>query len=69
MFIHDALDELITCGDTDITVQALKSKIDQMHKIIPGKGVSGFDSQFQVRGCLLVLNHNCLFFFFFFFFS
>jgi protein tyrosine phosphatase len=48
VFIHDALCELITCGETDIAAPALKVKIQRLSKIIPGKGISGFQEQFQL---------------------
>lgn len=48
MFIHDALEELLSCGLTDISVANLKKDIDNLHKISPTKGVTGFHSQFTV---------------------
>ena len=48
VFIHDALCELITCGETDVAAPALKVKIQRLSKVIPGKGVTGFQEQFQV---------------------
>ena len=50
MFIHDALDELITCGETDIPIASLKQKIAMLSKQIVGKGCTGFESQYQVCG-------------------
>ena len=50
MFIHDALDELITCGETDISASSLRVKVNRMQKTIPGKGITGFAEQFQVGG-------------------
>ncbi len=47
-FIHDALDELITCGETDIPAGALRTKVNLLSKVIPGKGITGFTNQFQV---------------------
>ena len=48
VFIHDALCELITCGETDIAAPALKVKIQRLAKVVPGKGLTGFQEQFQV---------------------
>ena len=48
VFIHDALCELITCGETDIAAPALKVKIQRLSKVLPGKGISGFQEQFRV---------------------
>ena len=49
MFIHDALDELITCGETEIAASNLRVKVGRMQKNIPGKGANAFFEQFQVR--------------------
>ena len=48
MFIHDALEELITCGETDISAGNLRVKVNKLHKIVPGKATSGFEDQFKV---------------------
>ena len=48
IFIHDALDELITCGETDISAAGLRVKVNRLRKTIPGKGNTGFAEQFQV---------------------
>ena len=48
MFIHDALEELITCGETDISTGNLRMKVNKLHKIIPSKAISGFEDQFKV---------------------
>ena len=48
MFIHDALNEFITCGDTEIKASSLRAKVNYLSKVIPGKGITGFNHQFQV---------------------
>ena len=48
VFIHDALNELITCGQTDVVASALRTKVNFLSKIIPAKGITGFQNQFQV---------------------
>lgn len=48
VFIHDALNEYITCGETEIAANNLRSKFNHLTKQIPGKGMTGFASQFQV---------------------
>ena len=48
MFIHDALEELVTSGETDISATNLRVKVNKLNKIIPGKAISGFDDQFRV---------------------
>ena len=49
IFIHDALDELITCGETDISAAGLRVKVNRLRKVVPGKGITGFAEQFQVE--------------------
>ena len=49
VFIHDALNELITCGETELSANALRAKVHHLSKIIPGKGVTGFVHLFQVQ--------------------
>ena len=59
MFIHDALDELILCGETAFNVQNLRVKISRMSKTVPGKSVTGFQEQFKVSIlCNIVTLHN-----------
>ena len=47
VFIHDALDELITCGETDIQINNLKKKIELLNKF-ETPNTTGFQAQFQV---------------------
>ena len=60
MFIHDALEELITCGETDISATNLRMKVNKLYKIIPGKAISGFEEQFNVctKACIGILMHE-----------
>ena len=48
VFIHDALEELIICGDTSILSHNLRVKIGNLGKIVWGKSISGFQDQFEV---------------------
>ena len=48
MFLHDALDELTTCGDTSIIGSNLRARVNKMHKMIPGKNITGFQEQYEV---------------------
>ena len=48
MFLHDALCELIICGNTEIAASSLRMT-NCLHKQAEGKVVSGFEHQFQVR--------------------
>jgi len=56
VFIHDALDELITCGETDIPAAGLRVKVNHLKKTIPGSGITGFARQFKV---CLGLSEQC----------
>ena len=49
IFIHDALDDLITCGETAFNVQSLRVKVSKMSKVIPGTDKTGYQEQFEVR--------------------
>ena len=48
VFIHDALDELITCGDTEIAAVNLFIAMNQLRSISMGKSLSGYEEQFEV---------------------
>ena len=49
MFIHDALNELIMCGDTHIEVAELAASIAKMCQTDPNTGMTGFQNQFKVH--------------------
>jgi len=49
VFIHDALEELITCGDTSFNVQNMRVKVNRMSKVNPETGITGYQKQFQVQ--------------------
>ena len=46
VFIHDALKDYISCGDTSVVAYKLKMVIDDMSKEEGGQ--SGFERQFKV---------------------
>ncbi len=48
IFIHDALDEQITCGETSIQAQELRTTLNHLHKVDPNTATTGFEEQFQV---------------------
>ena len=48
IFIHDALEELITCGETSIQAQELRTALNLLHKVNPNTATTGFEEQFQV---------------------
>jgi len=49
VFIHDALEELITCGDTSFSVQNMRVKVNKMSKVNPETEITGYQKQFQVQ--------------------
>lgn len=57
-FIHDALEEFITCGDTSIAVTNLRVTMVNLSK---RDGAStGYNTQFEVR--IIKINQHQLFF-------
>ena len=48
MFVHDALSELVVCGETDIPAAKTRINIDQMKELVTGEALTGFQKQFQV---------------------
>ncbi len=48
MFIHDAILESMTCGDTQIGAGDLRRQIQKMSLVPPGKTTSEFQYQFQI---------------------
>ena len=50
MFIHDALEELITCGETYISAPELRDVINSLNKVNPSTPAHDtyFEEQFQV---------------------
>ena len=46
MYIHDALSEYITCGDTSMTTKRLKIVMDELIKVSEQK--SGYQRQLEV---------------------
>ena len=48
MFIHDAILESVTCGDTQISAGDLRRQIQKMSLVAPGKTTSEFQYQFQI---------------------
>ena len=48
MFIHDAILESVTCGDTQISAGDLRRQIQKMSSVLPGKPISDFQYQFQI---------------------
>ena len=49
VFIHSALDELLTCGDTEVAAANMRIAIGRLSRPIEeGSEVSGFQKQYEV---------------------
>ena len=48
MFIHDALSELVVCGETDILAANISINTNRMKEYATGEAITGFQKQFQV---------------------
>ena len=48
-FIHDALCDYLTCGDTSIPAYQLSGEIGDMGKVEDDTRMSGFERQFKVQ--------------------
>ena len=50
VFIHDALCDYITCGDTSVPAHELKAAIATFMRVNKNTKMTGFQEQFDVRG-------------------
>ena len=48
IFVHDAVLERVTCGDTQIMASDLRNIINKLGRMDPKTRLTGFQSQFQV---------------------
>ena len=48
MFLHDAILESVTCGDTQVTAANLRMMIKKYGRMDAITGLTGFQSQFNV---------------------
>ena len=48
MFVHDAILEALTCGDTQIDTNIFKKKIKEMNECNPQTHLTEFETQFRV---------------------
>lgn len=55
IFIHDALLEAVTCGNTEVPARNLYSYIQRLTQIEPGENVTGMELEFKVRSIRRVL--------------
>jgi len=49
IFIHDALLEAVTCGETEVPVRNLPLHIQQLSQMDPGTTVTGMELEFKVK--------------------
>ena len=59
MFIHDALSELVVCGETEMTAAELRTKMNKL-KIQVATGVTGYQKQFEVM-CVKKVLCTCVY--------
>ena len=55
IFLHDAILESVTCGNTQISASDLRAVIRKYGKVDPSTGVTHFQSQFNVSVILQVV--------------
>ena len=48
VFIHNALDELLTCGETEISAANMRIVIGKLSRPSEGQKITGFSKQFEV---------------------
>ena len=48
MFIHDAILESVTCGDTEISSANLRAAIKKLNKLDPADNATPLQTQFEV---------------------
>ena len=61
MFIHDAVLETLTCGDTQIPASDLRGALNKLKKVdkaLDGHGITGFKKQFEV--CKTAYYNECI---------
>ena len=62
VFIHDAVLESLTCGNTQIPASGLTNAIEKLKEKDSETGRTGFETQFHVWTCLYcdILTRNLL---------
>ena len=71
MYIHDALSEYITCGDTSFALMNAHEKVKELSETQDGR--TGFEKQFEVIVAVTILDlqvlHLITFTIFYYFYS
>lgn len=57
IFIHNALDELYNCGETEITAGNVRIVIGRLSRSVPGSEITGFQKQYEVLLFCLSIFH------------
>ena len=52
MFIHDAILESITCGNTQVSAADLQRAVTKLKQRDPNTKLTGYEQQFKVWRCL-----------------
>ena len=55
VFIHTALDELITCGETEVAAANVRIAIGRLGRIAASNSITGFQQQYEVSGAAICL--------------
>ena len=59
MFLHDALSELVVCGETEMTAAELRTKMNELETKV-ATGVTRYQKQFQVMFSERMSVHVCI---------
>lgn len=62
IFIHDALLEAVTCGNTEVPARNLYSYIQRLTQIEPGENVTGMELEFKVSAARMSKRHRFIHF-------
>ena len=57
IFIHDALLEAVTCGNTEVPARSLSGHIQKLMQPEPGETVTGMELEFKVKWLSLTEHH------------
>lgn len=56
VFIHDALQEAVNCGTTEVPARNLYAYIQKLTQIEGGENVTGMELEFKVHACISVIH-------------
>ena len=59
IFIHDALLEAVTCGNTEVPARSLSGHIQKLMQPEPGETVTGMELEFKVKLAFKLFSENC----------